>query len=92
VERDERECVGVELPGRLIQPGMGDFGFQSMQLLEIQMYQLAHSSHIKANTVGLTLWVSTLWGGPMAFHRGHLRPSENTDVYIMIHTVAKLQL
>jgi hypothetical protein len=35
--------------------------------------------------------VTNLLGVEQSFHRGHLRPSENTDFYITIITVAKLQ-
>ena len=30
------------------------------------------------------------FGGQMTFHRGRLRPSENTDIYIMIHDSSKI--
>ena len=38
----------------------------------------------------LKQWFST--SGSQFLHRGHLRLSENTDIYIMIHNIAKLQL
>lgn len=47
---------------------------------------IAHSS------VVLNLWAATLLGIEWPFHRNHLKQSENPDIYIMLHTVAKLQL
>lgn len=37
--------------------------------------------------VVLNMWVVT----PYPFHRGHLRPLENVDIYIIIHNSRKLQ-
>jgi len=38
-----------------------------------------------SRTAALNLWVSTPLGVKRSFHRGHLRPSENTDVYLIIY-------
>ena len=38
----------------------------------------------------LNLWEETPLGVEQPFHRGHLRPSENTDIYIMIHNSSKI--
>jgi hypothetical protein len=38
--------------------------------------------------VVLNLWVATPWSGGMILPQGHPRPSENTDVYIIIHNTA----
>ena len=37
-------------------------------------------------SVVLNLWVNAEW----PFHWGHLRPSENTEIYIMIHNSSKI--
>jgi hypothetical protein len=36
------------------------------------------------------LWVVTPLGVEQSFHRGHLRLSENTDSYIIIHNSSKI--
>jgi hypothetical protein len=48
--------------------------------------------------VGLPLYALWQWfsvgmtplDGQMTFHGGHLRPSENTDIYITIHNSSKI--
>ena len=41
-------------------------------------------------TLVLNLWVKTPLGVDQVFHRGRLRPSENTDIYITIHDSSKI--
>ena len=40
--------------------------------------------------VVLNLWVATLSEVKRPFHRGSLRPSENTDIYITIYNNSKI--
>jgi hypothetical protein len=37
-----------------------------------------------------TYWSKLLWGSNNPFKKSHLRPTENTDIYIMIIRVANL--
>ena len=46
-----------------------------------------------AKTLALNLWVAIpLKGVKCPFHRGHLRPLENTDIYILIYNSSKTTL
>jgi hypothetical protein len=38
----------------------------------------------------LNMWVMTPLGGEPPFSRDHLRPSENTDIYIKFHSSSKI--
>lgn len=38
----------------------------------------------------LSLWVATPFGVEQPFHRGHLKPLENTDIYVTIHSSSKI--
>jgi hypothetical protein len=42
--------------------------------------------------VFLSLWLEVPFQVKRPFHRGHLRPLENTGIYITLHNVAKLQV
>lgn len=56
-----------------------------------RLWREATSVHSAYNL--FNLWVLTPWGGiARPFHRGHLNPSENIDIYIIMHDSSKISV
>jgi hypothetical protein len=74
--------------------GAGSFGqFHPMEQSPLPFIEdkliLLHHFKTPFRPVVHNLWVLTSFGS-QNFHRDHLRPSENTDIYVMIHKSSKI--